>query len=271
MTARPVLIDTHAHLDDEQFAGDVDEVIGRAATIGIGRIVNIGYRPARWETTLALADRFPIVAFTLGLHPHHAEEWSEGCEARLRHLVASRRPVAIGEIGLDYNRNANPAEVQRRVFLRQLELASDVGLPVVIHQRDAEQDVSAILHGLPANVACVLHSFDGSAELATFAIERGYMLGVGGLMTRSKSQPLRDVLAQVPLDNLLLETDSPYLVPAGVKNRRNEPTALVQVAESLSSLLGIPQHEVVDATTANAQRIFGPLLSVQPARGSTDG
>ena len=258
---RPAIIDTHAHLDDVQFGVDVGSVIDRAVDAGVRRIINIGYRPERWRTTLAIADRFPEVVFTLGLHPHHAEEWSPTVEAELIHLVAERGPVAIGEIGLDYLRNSNPAELQRRVFERQLELAAEFGLPVVIHQRAAENDLIAMLRTTSPNQVCILHSFDGTADLARLAQERGYFVGVGGLMTRESSIDLRDVLRTVPTELLLLETDAPYLVPAGVKNRRNEPANLTFIAERLADLVEESVDQLILRCTENAERAFGPLLS----------
>jgi TatD DNase family protein len=257
----PSLIDTHAHLDDDQFAGDVGDVIERAILAGVRRIINIGYRPERWQSTLELAGRYPILAYSLGLHPHHAEEWSPAVEAELIRLIHTKRPVALGEIGLDYYRNFNPPDVQQRVFARQLEIASELRLPVVIHQRHAEQDLMHLLATAPAGMVCVLHSFDGSSELADFAIDRGYFIGVGGLMTRAGSTELRNVLAQVPLDRILVETDSPYLVPAGIKNRRNEPVNVAIVANRLAELLESPTAEVAAATVRNAQYVFGPLVT----------
>jgi TatD DNase family protein len=255
------LIDTHAHLDDDQFAGDIDSVIGRAVEAGVERIVNIGYRPERWRTTLALAARFPTVAFTLGLHPHHTDEWSPDLQRTLRALLASERPLAVGEIGLDYYRNLSPANIQIEAFSRQLELASEFRLPVVIHQRGAEQDLMRVLEDAPNGLACVLHSFDGTVELAAFAMERGYFLGVGGLMTRASGEGVRDVLRTSPLDRLLLETDSPYLVPVGVKNRRNEPANIAIVLQRLAELRGVEVKELAAITTTNAEQFFGTMLS----------
>lgn len=258
MTAEiATLIDTHAHLDDEQFGGDLDGVINRAAAAGVDRIINIGYRPARWRSTLDLADRYPCISYTLGLHPHHVDEWSDAVERELLELLEQRRPVAVGEIGLDYFRNFNPANLQRAVFARQLTIAAEFRLPVVIHQRQAEQDLMHDLAGSAPDLVCVLHSFDGTAELAQLAIDRGWYVGVGGLMTRSGSEELRDVLKGAPLDRIVVETDAPYLVPAGVKNRRNEPANVAIVVERLAALHGMSVVEVARATYENANCVFG--------------
>lgn len=251
------LIDTHAHLDDESFAGDEDGVIERARAAGVDRVINIGYRPESWRTTLELARRFPGVTYTLGLHPNHADEDAEPIWPELRRLIKENRPVAIGEIGLDYYRDYAPKATQLRVFDRQLDLAAEFGLPVVIHQREAEDDVRAALRIWSGATPWILHSYDGSREFAEEAAASGAYFGVGGLMTRAGSSGLRSILAELPLDRLLLETDSPYLVPRGVKNRRNEPSNVPLIAAALADLRGSAVAEIAAATNANAGRAFG--------------
>lgn len=252
----PRFIDTHAHLDDEAFAGDAAAVVARAVAAGVGRIVNIGYRPAGWRTTLELAYHHPEVSYTLGLHPNHADEDAEPIWAELRRLINENRPVAIGEIGLDYYRDYAPKATQLRVFDRQLQIAAEFGLPVVIHQREAENDVRTVLRSWSGATPWVLHSFDGSRDFAEEAIERGAFIGVGGLMTRAGSSELRSILADIPLDRLLLETDAPYLLPRGVKNRRNESSNIPLIAAALADLRGITIDEIAATTTANANRVF---------------
>ncbi len=154
-------IDTHTHLDDPQFAEDRDQVIATAKAAGVGTMINIGYRPERWVSTLALADRHPEVAFVLGLHPGHADEWSEQLFADLSALVSERRPVAIGEIGIDYHWTEENKAIQRVSFERQVELAAAIDLPVVIHQRSAARDVESVLRNAPESLRVILHSFDG--------------------------------------------------------------------------------------------------------------
>ena len=179
---RPALIDTHAHLDDDQFDGDVGDVLKRARSVGVARVINVGYRPGRWQSTLALASSCPEIAYTLGLHPHHVDEWSPPVEAELERLLQETSPVAVGEIGLDFYRNLNPPNLQRTVFERQLSIAANFHLPVVIHQRAAEADVMEVLASFPSNLVCILHSFDGTRELVEFGSSRGYYFGVGGLI-----------------------------------------------------------------------------------------
>lgn len=254
-TAR--FVDTHAHLDDVSFNDDVDEVIERARASGVSRIVNIGYRPAIWGSTIALGRRFPSVSYTLGLHPNHADEDAEPVWNELRRLMKEARPVAIGEIGLDYFRDYASKATQLKVFERQLALASEFGLPVVIHQRAAESDMRDVLRANSGGPRWVLHSFEGSAGFLDEALAAGAMIGVGGLMTRAGSAELRETLRRVPIDRILLETDSPYLVPRGVKNRRNEPATIPVIARELAVLLERPIDEIAARAMENADRVFG--------------
>jgi TatD DNase family protein len=262
----PVFVDSHAHLDTDQFASDLAEVIANAAEAGVHRIVNIGYRPALWTTSIKLSERFPGVSYALGLHPNHAEEFDASIIPALRELIRNARPVAIGEIGLDYYRDYAAPLIQQRAFAAQLELAAETGLPVVFHLRgEVESDLLAILDGIPTGQSMVFHSFDGSDELAAWALEHGAFFGVGGLVTRRSSERLRRILAGVPLERMVLETDSPYLVPAGVKERRNTPSSIPLIAAALATLKKVDTDEVALQTTRNAERVFwlapAPIVS----------
>ncbi len=265
----PTWIDSHAHLDDEAFAGDVGDVVARAASAGIAAIVNIGYRPERWTTTLALAERFPAVRYTLGIHPGHADEFGAGSLAALADLLERAAPIAIGEIGLDYFHARNPpAEVQYTAFREQLGLARAAGLPVVIHQRAAESELLDLLESEPALPTLILHSFDGGPRYAAFARDAGCFVGVGGLATRSSSASLRAVLATIPPNRLLVETDAPYLVPAGARGRRNEPANVPVIGRRLCGIWGLEPAEFATLTTANAIQAFGDRLRVDPGDGT---
>jgi len=250
-------VDTHAHLDDPAFDLDRERVIAAAVAAGVTRIVNIGYRPARWTSTIALAHRHPQVAVAIGLHPHHADEFDAGTVDRIRDTIASARAVALGEIGLDYFRDGPPPAVQRAAFETQLDLAVRLDIPIVIHQRAAEPDLIAVLAGFPKLPRLVLHSFDGSQRLADLGIERGWIFGVGGLATRASADALRTVLATVPLARLVLETDAPYLVPAGIKERRNVSANLAYLASRLAPLWGVTGDALATATSATAASLFG--------------
>lgn len=254
-------IDTHAHLDDDAFADDRPAVLGRAADAGVAAVVNIGYRPARWMSTLALADRHPEVRYALGIHPGHADEFGESTLAALADLLTRAAPLAVGEIGLDFfHRDNPPADTQRRAFIEQLRLARSATLPVVIHQRAAEGELLDVVEAEPDLPRLVLHSFDGGPRYAAFARDAGCFVGVGGLATRAASASLRDVLATIPPDCILLETDAPYLVPAGARGRRNEPANLPTIGTRLCGIWNLDPAEFAALTTANAVRAFGPEL-----------
>lgn len=250
-------IDTHCHLDDDAFDRDLPDVLTSAREAGVGRFINIGYEPESWNRSIALADRYPFIAFTLGMHPNSADRWSSEAALRLTELIESNRPCGIGEIGLDCYRDRTDLDVQRVAFRDQLEIAERYALPVVIHMRgDVEPEIIASLGEHPG-IRVVFHSFDASPDLRDYAIERGHFIGVGGLMTRAGSATLRETLAAVPLDNLLLETDSPYLSPRGVKDRRNTPASIPLIAAALADLLDVPIEAVAAKTTDNARSIFG--------------
>lgn len=250
-------VDTHVHLDDPAFDADRDGVLAAARAAGIRRFINIGYRPARWGTTVALARAEPGIGFTLGLHPGHADEDNVETFASLVRLVGEEGPVAIGEIGLDYSRPDPRPGTQRDLFRRQLDLARDAGLPVVIHQREAAPDCAAILATTVPGQVVVLHCYDGNAESLRLGLDRGWLFGIGGLVTRAKSVALREALARIPLAQVILETDSPYLVPSGTKGRRNTPAAIPRIAAEVATLVGSTPEDVRDVTTATANRVFG--------------
>jgi TatD DNase family protein len=249
-------IDTHAHLDNGQFEGDQEAVIARAEAANVKRVINIGYCPAIWESTLALAEEYDMISFTLGMHPQHAEEWSPSTCARLIELLEITPAVAVGEIGIDLFRDGAPLDLQRQVFEDQLDIAEERNLPVVIHQRAAEHEVLEILRRRTGSLCCVFHSFEGSADMVRFGVDRGYLFGVGGLMTRTNQQPLRELLAGIPLEHILLETDAPYLVPTGMRRRRNEPANIPVIADRFAALRGSSVEQVASVTTRNATDVF---------------
>jgi TatD DNase family protein len=253
----PTFIDSHVHLDDGQFENDLDAVLDNAAAVGVQQVVNIGYKPARWQSSIDLSARRPEVSFTLGLHPHHADEFGPHVIAELSSLIEEHRPVAIGEIGLDYFRDLADRTTQQRAFSAQLQLAVDSRLPVVLHLRgDVEDDLRRALVRTPKDLVCVLHSFDGTEQLASWGLERGYLFGVGGLVTRKDNERLRNIVRSLQLDRLLLETDSPYLSPAGIKDRRNSPVNIPVIARTISDLMQIDLDTVATETTNNARRVF---------------
>ncbi len=255
-TPEATAVDTHAHLDDAAFDADRDAVVAAATAAGVGRIVNVGYNPARWQTTIALTRRHPNISAMFGLHPHDSEMWSAAVARELADLVHSEPAVAIGEIGLDYFRNHAAPESQRDAFEAQLDLARRVDLPIVIHQRAAEADLIDMLRNHSDLPPVVLHSFDGSCRLARFAIDRGFSVGVGGLATRQANDSLRTILATFPLSSILLETDAPYLVPSGARTRRNAPALLPLIADRLAPLWGVDAATFLATAGESAHRLF---------------
>jgi TatD DNase family protein len=252
------LIDTHAHLDEPAFDHDRASVLAAARAAGVTRIVNIGYRPARWVSSLALARAEPMIALALGLHPHHADEFGADTLDRLADAVSNAGAVALGEIGLDFYRNRAEPAAQRRAFIAQLQLARRLGLPIIIHQRAAEEALIEVLAAGRELPPVVLHSFDGTADLAALAINRGFLIGVGGLATKTDAAPLRQILASVPVSRVLLETDAPYLTPAGIRDRRNVPANLPLIAARLASLWEVSPDEFAAQTTTTALAVFWP-------------
>jgi TatD DNase family protein len=250
-------IDTHIHLDDNAFDHDREVVIEAAHKSGVLAFVNIGYSPERWESSALLRAEHPETAITLGLHPYLAELFDENLSRTLQDAIDRLRPVALGEMGLDFTAGNPAAEIQERAFAVQLELASALNLPVIIHQRAAADELSNAIDRSSMDAAIVLHSFDGTPRLTDWALERGAYVGIGGLATRRSSSQLRELLARIPTDRLLLETDAPYLVPAGIKDRRNVPANLPFIAAQLAPLWGIGPDQLCRITTINAKALFG--------------
>lgn len=248
------LVDTHVHLDDPRFDPDRGEVIAAARSAGVAEMIHIGYHPDRWESSLALVSAEDSVSCALGVHPGNAHEAVDEDVDRLATLATRPGVVALGEIGLDRYWTTEHDDIQLTWFCRQLELATSIGLPVVIHQRAAAAEVHHVLTSVAPDLLVVLHSFDGDRALATLAKERHYLLGVGGLMTRATSTDLREVLTTFPLDQIVLETDAPYLVPTGVKSRRNSPALLSVIAAHLAQLRGLTVDEIARITSQTARR-----------------
>jgi TatD DNase family protein len=249
-------VDTHAHLSDEQFADDALEVITRAAAIGVTRVVNVAFSRDMWDTARSLSDSNPGVSNTLGVHPNNAGEWSPQVADAIREAIARQRPSAIGETGLDYYWNAHPREKQIEAFSGQIDVAREFDLPLINHMRgDVEADIRQLLSGgnLPV---CVFHSFDGTPELADWAVANGWYLGAGGLMTRRSARGVQAILKRIPLDQLLLETDSPYLSPTGWTEKRNTPESIPIIAGHLARLRDTSIETIARVTTENALRVF---------------
>ena len=260
----PRLVDTHCHLILPEMAGDVAETMERARRAGVHTVVVPGVDLETSRRAVALAESTPGVYAAVGLHPHYAEAWSAQARLELKAMAASPRVVAIGEIGLDYYRNLAPPEAQILAFRSQLDLAGELGRPVIVHSREALGDILTALEAWPAAApgagsrpVGVLHAYAGGPDEARRAIEMGWMLGVAGPITYPKADRLRQTLAGVPLSSLLVETDAPYLTPAPYRGRRNEPAHVALVAAGLATALDRVPADIDAATSANAARLFG--------------
>lgn len=252
-------VDTHCHLDGSDFVLDLPEVLARATALGVERWINVGYSPTRWQSSIDMAAKYPGMSYMLGVHPGHTEEWSPAVESQLRRLVEKHKPVAIGEIGLDFFRGETNVDQQVDAFRTQLQIAREFEIPAAIHMRNAEPLMIDIL-SRELNLPSVLfHSFDGSSALTDWVVDRQAWIGVGGLATRSKSAGLREQIARVSLDRIVLETDSPYLVPNGFKHRRNTPESIPIIARVVADLFGITPAEVAIQTTRNSEQLFRRL------------
>jgi TatD DNase family protein len=246
-------VDTHCHLDGERFDSDREEVLKRAKE-NLEFIVNIGYDLESSKRSLALAKENEFVYATVGVHPTDVEGYDEELEKELEKLAQEEKVVAIGEIGLDYHWMTTPKEHQKEIFRKQLELARRLKKPVVIHTREAMADTIEILKEYPEIVG-VIHCYPGSVESAKELIDRFY-LGIGGTLTFKNAKKSVQVVEEIPLEKIVLETDSPYLAPAPYRGERNEPIYVQKVAKKIAEIKGISEEEVIKITTENAKKLY---------------
>jgi TatD DNase family protein len=256
-----VLIDTHAHLDDEQFASDLPAVLARARAAGVETIVTIATSaPSSVRSMTLAADHHPHLFATAGIHPNNIMEASPTAWDEILTLVENKHIVGIGETGLDRHWDNTPFAVQEEYFVRHLELARQRQLPVVIHCREAEADMLRVLHSefdRHGPIRGVMHSFVGDAAMAEECRAMGLYLSFAGMLTYKNATALRQTAAEQPLDRVLVETDSPYLSPVPFRGKRNEPAHVVHTAACLAELLGITPERLAEQTTQNAQQLFG--------------
>ncbi len=256
-----MLIDTHTHLDDPRYDADREAMIARARAAGVDTMITIGCDLATSRAAVALADRYPFVYATIGVHPHEVRRIQPDWYEALRGLAASRKVVAYGEIGLDYHYNHSPAEEQRQRFREQIQLAKALGLPVIIHTREAQEDTIRMLKEEDASsIGGVFHCFSGDAWLAQAALDLGFYLSFSGIVTFQNAAMLRGIVKTVPADRLLIETDCPYLTPVPHRGKRNEPAYVRHVAELLAQVRqdgnGLTVDEIGRRTSENARRLF---------------
>ena len=252
----PGIFDTHAHYDDEAFDRDREELLGQMEAAGIKRIVNASSSLATIRSTAALAARYPFLYGTAGIHPDEVGELDEESFAWLKEAAQGEKIVAIGEIGLDYHWNVEEKEVQKKWFVRQLELARELGRPAVIHSREAAQDTLEIIKEEAGGVVCDLHCFSYGVELAREYLNRGHYLGIGGVLTFKNAKKLKEVASYAPLDLILLETDCPYLSPEPNRGKRNSSLNLPFVVRELARLKGVDEDRIIEATWENALRFY---------------
>ncbi|WP_028560746.1 TatD family hydrolase [Paenibacillus pinihumi] len=252
-----MLIDTHAHLDSPNFDEDRELVIERAQEAGISRILNVGFNRETIPTTMKLAEKYDFIYAIVGWHPVDSIEMKPQDLDWIASLASHPKVVAIGEIGLDYHWDTSPKDVQQRVFREQINLAKQVNKPIVIHNRDAHEDVVRILKEEKASeVGGVMHCFSGSWETAKLCLDMNFYISFGGPVTFKNARVPKEVLERVPLDRLLLETDAPYLAPHPYRGKRNESAYVRLVAEAAAEIKGKSLEEISRITTENAENCF---------------
>jgi len=253
-----MLVDSHCHLDFPDFDADRDALVGRARAAGVGVMVTISTRVAKFATLQAIAARYDRIYCSIGTHPHNAAEEPDVTADDLVRIAADPLVVAIGEAGLDYHYDNAPRPAQREGFLRHIAAARTTQLPLVIHAREADDDIAAILTEETGKGAFpfVLHCFSSGAELARRGLALGGYVSFSGILTFKRSDALRAIAAEVPLDRLLVETDAPYLAPTPHRGGRNEPAYVVETAKVLADVRGVSAEAIAGATTDNFFRLF---------------
>lgn len=261
-----MFVDSHAHLDGKQFDSDREDVISRARSAGVETIVAIGNGdgPGTLDCGIRLAEKYDFLYATIGIHPHEAKLATDEAFREMEQLAKSNKVIAWGEIGLDYFYDHSPRDVQQRVFIRQMELARTANLPIVIHCRpsnnseDAWSDCLNLIaqHWVPGGIGGILHCFTGSWEHAEKALDFGFMISFAGNVTFPKAQQIRDAAAKVPMDRMLIETDSPYLAPMPHRGKRNEPAFVKETARQIGELRSNSTEQIGEITTRNFYRFF---------------
>ncbi len=260
-----MLVDSHCHLDFPDFAEERAAVVARAKAAGVGHLVTICTRVRRFGQVLAIAEEFDNVFCSVGTHPHNAAEETDVTADELEQLSVHPKVVAIGEAGLDYHYDKSPRDAQMQGFLTHIEASRRTGLPLVIHARNADEDIADTLERETGKgpFPFVLHCFSSGSELARRGVELGGYVSFSGILTFRNSEELRSIAAQVPHDRLLAETDAPYLAPVPLRGKRNEPSYVVNTAGVLSETMGVSYEKISEITTENFFRLFSKARSVR--------
>ncbi len=264
-----MLVDSHCHLDFEDFAAELDQVVARAHAAGVGTMVTICTRVSEFDRVLAIAERYQRIYCSVGIHPHEAAAEAAVAPARLIELSRHPKVVGIGETGLDYFYEHSPRAAQQRSFRAHIAAARETGLPLIVHTRDADRDTAAILAEEHARgpFPGLIHCFSTSRELAENALELGFYISLSGILTFKRAEALRDTVRGLPVDRLLVETDAPYLAPVPKRGKRNEPAFVVHTADELARIKGMEADEMARRTSDNFFRLFGKVAAPQGEAG----
>ena len=252
-----VLIDTHCHLDMSAYQADYDALLDRAMEAGVTRIITVGIDLDSSRRAIGLAEKSEGIYATVGVHPHNVAELNEGVYKELQGLCSHPKVVAYGEIGLDYVKNYAPVPLQKEHFARQVALASELRLPLVVHDREAHDDIMEMLESAgPFPAGGVMHCFSGDVIFARRVLALGFHISIPGVVTFAKAEMLQEAVREIPLSSLVLETDGPFLAPAPYRGKRNEPRLLLFTAQKVAELKGVSLDEVARQTSKNAERLF---------------
>ena len=252
-----MIFDTHAHYDDGQFDTDREELLGAMEEGGVGTIVDAGSTLESWDKILELTERYPFIYGAIGIHPDEAGTLDEAGMERMAELLDRDKIVAVGEIGLDYYWDKENHDVQKHWFIRQLDMAREKQMPVIIHSREAAADTMDIMKQHASGMKAVIHCYSYSAEMAKEYVKMGYYIGVGGVVTFKNAKKLKQVVQEIPLERILLETDCPYLAPVPFRGKRNSSLNLPYVAEAIAELKGTTAEEVIQRTEKNGIELYG--------------
>ncbi len=253
-----MIFESHAHYDSSEFDTDREELLGSLQEAGIETVVNVGSTVESLDGTVELMERYPFIYGALGIHPHDAEKINEELLEKIRRLLHHPKAVALGEVGLDYHWGKESQDLQRKWFRAQMELAREEKKPFIIHSRDAAEDTLQIMKELRAGemYGGIIHCFSYSVEVAREYLNMGLLLGIGGVLTFSNAKKLKEVAAYAPLEQIVLETDCPYLAPVPNRGKRNSSLNLPYIAKELANLKGISYDQVIDVTEANGKKLF---------------
>lgn len=252
-----MIFDTHAHYDDEKFNEDREKLLEELPELGVGTVVNVGASLKGCRASIEFAKKYPYFYAAVGVHPDACGELDEESFAELEKLCQEEKVVAVGEIGLDYHWDVEPREVQKKWFIRQIELARKLNLPINVHSRDAAEDTFNIIKKHAQGLKGIIHCFSGSKELAVEYVKLGFHIGVGGVVTFKNGKKMKQVVESIPLEWIVLETDCPYLAPEPYRGKRNNSSYIRHMAEKIAVIKGITTEEVLAQTNKNAREVYG--------------